>query len=293
MPEQLNLFGEEDIEVPRPRAGLGGSNSSIVFHDYESFIAKFRDSPKTTDDCFTPKDVYEAVVEWLGSVYDMSDKVILRPFFPGGDYENSDYPENGVVIDNPPFSMFTKIYAFYAAHKIPFFLFGPGMTITSCCKYGCTAVMVDNNIVWDNGAVVRVDFASNLFGDIMAMTAPKLRQMLAACPSQNVKKSLPSFAYPPEVVRVSDFHVICNGDVEYALHRSECAITKKLDRKDGMFGDFFLASTEKGEAKEAARLRAQEVARLRVQEAARNAVTVELSLRERRIIERLNGHGTG
>jgi len=292
MAEQLNLFGEEDIEVPRPRAGLGGSNSSIVFHDYESFIAKFRDNPKTTDDCFTPKDVYEAVVEWLGSVYDMSDKVILRPFFPGGDYENSDYPENGVVIDNPPFSMFTKICAFYAAHKIPFFLFGPGMTITSCCKYGCTAVMVDNNIVWDNGAVVRVDFASNLFGDIMAMTAPKLRQMLAACPSQNVKKSLPSFAYPPEVVRVSDFHVICNGDVEYVLHRSECAITKKLDRKDGMFGDFFLASTEKGEAKEAARLRAQEAARLRVQEAARNAVPVELSPRERRIIERLNGHGT-
>lgn len=292
MAEQLNLFGEEDIEVPRPRAGLGGSNSSIVFHDYESFIAKFRDNPKTTDDCFTPKDVYEAVVEWLGSVYDMSDKVILRPFFPGGDYENSDYPENGVVIDNPPFSMFTKICAFYAAHKIPFFLFGPGMTITSCCKYGCTAVMVDNNIVWDNGAVVRVGFASNLFGDIMAMTAPKLRQMLAACPSQNVKKSLPSFAYPPEVVRVSDFHVICNGDVEYVLHCSECAITKKLDHKDGMFGDFFLVSTEKGEAKEAARLRAQEAARLRVQEAARNAVPVELSPRERRIIERLNGHGS-
>ena len=267
---QLSLFGEEQIERPKPKRPRG-SQSSIVFHDYESFLAKFADNPKTTDDCFTPKDVYEAVVKYVATVIDMSDKVVLRPFFPGGDYENAEYPENGVVIDNPPFSLFTKICG---------------------CKYGCTAVMVDNNIVWDNGAVVRVDFASNLFGDIMAMTAPKLRQMLAACPSQNVKKSLPSFAYPPEVVRVSDFHVICNGDVEYALHRSECAITKKLDRKNRMFGDFFLASTEKGEAKEAARLRAQEVARLRVQEAARNAVTVELSPRERRIIERLNGHGT-
>lgn len=276
----MNLFGEEELELPKPRARLGGSNSSIVFHDYEGFLAKFQDNPKTTDDCFTPKDVYEAVVEWLGTVYDMTDKVILRPFFPGGDYENSDYPENGVVIDNPPFSMFTKICAFYSRHKIPFFLFGPGMTITSCCKYGCTAVMVDNNIVWENGAVVRVDFASNLFGDIVAMTAPKLRQMLAACPSQNVKKALPQFSYPAEVVRVSDFHVICSGDVDYVLRRSECDLTKKLDYKDGMFGDFFLVSSDKGAEKEAARLRAQE--------AARNSIPINLSEREHRIINKLN-----
>ena len=290
MAEQLNLFGEEDIETPRPRARLGGSNSSIVYHDYESFVAKFRDNPKTTDDCFTPKDVYEAVVEYVGTIVDLSDKQILRPFFPGGDYENAVYPWNGIVIDNPPFSMFTKICAFYARHKIPFFLFGPGMTITSCCKYGCTAVVVNNNIVCENGAVVRVDFASNLFGDIMAITAPRLRQMLAACPSQNVKKAMPIFAYPPEVVRVSDLHVICNGDVEYVLHRNECEITKKLDLKDGMFGDFFLVSTEKGEAKEAARQRAQEAASQRAQEAARHATHVELSRRERRIVERLNGN---
>ena len=276
----MNLFGEEELELPKPRARLGGSNSSIVFHDYEGFLAKFQDNPKTTDDCFTPKDVYEAVVEWLGTVYDMTDKVILRPFFPGGDYENSDYPENGVVIDNPPFSMFTKICAFYSRHKIPFFLFGPGMTITSCCKCGCTAVMVDNNIVWENGAVVRVDFASNLFGDIVAMTAPKLRQMLAACPSQNVKKALPQFSYPAEVVRVSDFHVICSGDVDYVLRRSECDLTKKLDYKDGMFGDFFLVSSDKGAEKEAARLRAQE--------AARNSIPINLSEREHRIINKLN-----
>ena len=276
----MNLFGEEELELPKPRARLGGSNSSIVFHDYEGFLAKFQDNPKTTDDCFTPKDVYEAVVEWLGTVYDMTDKVILRPFFPGGDYENSDYPENGVVIDNPPFSMFTKICAFYSRHKIPFFLFGPGMTITSCCKCGCTAVMVDNNIVWENGAVVRVDSASNLFGDIVAMTAPKLRQMLAACPSQNVKKALPQFSYPAEVVRVSDFHVICSGDVDYVLRRSECDLTKKLDYKDGMFGDFFLVSSDKGAEKEAARLRAQE--------AARNSIPINLSEREHRIINKLN-----
>ena len=37
---QLNLFGEQDFApARRPR---GGSNSPMVFHDYDSFIAKFQ-----------------------------------------------------------------------------------------------------------------------------------------------------------------------------------------------------------------------------------------------------------
>ena len=83
---QLELFGEDDIpRPPRPKARSGGSGNSIVFHDYESYLAKFADNPKTTDDTFTPRDVFEAVVEYVSSVYDMEGKVILRPFFPGGD----------------------------------------------------------------------------------------------------------------------------------------------------------------------------------------------------------------
>ena len=286
MNEQLTIFGEEEIQPRRIKPRTGGSQSSIVFNDYEGFLAKFADNPKTTDDCFTPRDVYEAVVKYVGTVYDMTDKVILRPFFPGGDYVNADYPENGVVIDNPPFSMFTKIVAFYSTYKIPFFLFGPGMTITSACRY-CTAVFVDNNIIWENGAVVRVDFASNLYGDLIATTAPTLRQMLADCPSQR-KPGLPQFNYPAEVVRVSDFHVMCCGDVDYSLRRSEVHQTKKLDGKDNMFGEFFLVSTNKGQEKEAARLKAQETARLKAQEAARlKAQDIELSDREKRIVEKL------
>ena len=150
---QLNLFGEEELR-PKAKRPARGSQSSIVFHDYESFLAKFADNPKTTDDCFTPKDVYEAVVQYVGTVIDLSDKVILRPFFPGGDYENAEYPENGVVIDNPPFSLFTKICAFYSARQIPFFIFGNGLTIGRCYKF-CTAVVVDSLIVFENGAKVQ------------------------------------------------------------------------------------------------------------------------------------------
>ena len=47
--EQLSLFPDEETrpQVKRPKRN-GGSNNPIVFHDYESFIAKFADNPKTT-----------------------------------------------------------------------------------------------------------------------------------------------------------------------------------------------------------------------------------------------------
>ena len=64
----------------------------IVFHDYEGFSAKFKDNPKTTDECWTPKDIYEAVLQYVGEIYPLEGKQILRPFYPGGDYEHAEYP---------------------------------------------------------------------------------------------------------------------------------------------------------------------------------------------------------
>lgn len=281
--QQLNLFGEEEIpQPPKPKARSGGSGNSIVFHDYESFVAKFSENPKTTDDCFTPQDVYEAVVKYVGTIVDLTDKLILRPFFPGGDYEHSDYPDNGVVIDNPPFSIFTKCCAFYSMHKIPFFLFGPGLTIASCCKY-CTAVIVADQITFENGAKVKCNFASNLYGNTMITTAPLLNDLITACPSQNQKVNLPKFRYPDEVLDVSAMQTICRGGILFSVSRDECEIIRNLDRhpkNGGLFGDHFLLSATKGADKEAARQRAQE--------AARQAIPIELSPRERRIVERLN-----
>ena len=251
MSKQLNLFNDEEIAPSKRKTHLGGSNSGIVFRDYESFLAKFTDNPKTTDDCYTPKDVYEAVVKYVSTVVDMTDKVILRPFFPGGDYENAEYPENGVVIDNPPFSIFSKICAFYTLHKIPFFIFGPGLTIASCCRY-CTAVIISNQIEFENGAKIKCNFASNLFGDALIMTAPLLNNLIDACPSQNKTVNLPSYSYPEEVLAVSDMQTICSGDIDFSVSRSEGTIIRNLDlhpKKGGLFGDHFLLAKAKAKAK--------------------------------------------
>lgn len=283
----MDLFGNEDLR-PKVKRPARGSQSSIVFHDYESFLAKFADNPKTTDDCFTPKDVYEAVVKYVGTVIDMSDKVVLRPFFPGGDYENAEYPENGVVIDNPPFSIFTDIIKFYTARRIPFFLFGHGKTIMCCVKY-CTAVIVTDLLTYENGARIYTNFASNLFGDTIIMTAPKLNDLIFSCPSQNVKANLASYNYPPELLSFSQMQTICRGGVEFSVKRDECQIVKNLDNHPKqLFGEHILLSMQKAGEKEGALVKSKEAARLRAEQSGMS-IDIELSDRERRIVERLNG----
>ena len=278
--KQMTLFGDEDLIQKRAIRTSGGSANPIIFRDYESYIAKFADQEKTTDDTYTPPDVFDAVVKYVSSVYDMTDKVILRPFYPGGDYENAEYPENGVVIDNPPFSIFSNICKFYTANDIPFFLFGPGLTIASCCKY-CTAVVINCGITFENGAIIPCNFASNLFGDTMIMTAPILNRLIGNCESQRKKaagKAVYTYKFPLELLSVSDLSIFCREGIEFSVSRDEGYIVRRLDnfpRTSGLFGDHLLISEKKAMEKAEAERKAH-----------RN-VPVPLSEREKNIIARL------
>lgn len=230
----------------------GGSRNPIVFNDYESFLAKFKENPKTTDECWTPKDVYEAVVKYVGEVYPLEGKQILRPFYPGGDYEHAEYPADGVVIDNPPFSIFTKICRFYMGHNIPFFLFGPALTIFSCCKHGATAVVVGGHVEFSNGAKVPCNFASNLFGNVLAMSSPRLGELIGECPSQNVVVALPKYDYPDNLLSVSDLQTLARGGVEFIVERESCACVRNLaamPKGKSLFGVHYLLSFAKAKAK--------------------------------------------
>ena len=284
--QQLNLFGEDgDVQrygTANLRKPKGGSQNPIVFHDYESYVAKFQNKEKTTDDTYTPADVYEAVLAYVRSIYPMEGKEILRPFYPGGDYEHAEYPEDGVVIDNPPFSMFTNICKFYSERGIPFFLFGPGLTIFSCLKY-CSVVVVASEIEFSNGAKVRCNFATNLLGDVLVTSSPSLSKGIAACPSQSQKARLPKYQYPKEVLSVSDFQTMAKGDEAFSIRRSEAKIIRNIDlhpKKSNLFGDHLLVS-------KAAAVKAAAVKAAAVKAAAVKAVPIELSERERRIVDEL------
>lgn len=100
---------------------------------YEEFIEKFKPK-KTTDDCYTPPAIYEAVKDWAVKEYGIDPAKIVRPFYPGGDYERFEYPKGCVVLDNPPFSILSKILRFYDERGIAYFLFAPTLTIFSAAK---------------------------------------------------------------------------------------------------------------------------------------------------------------
>src|SRR5688572_29123846 len=73
-----------------------------LFHEYDQFLDKF-EQKKTTDDCYTLKEVYQVIINYISERVDLTNMEIIRPFFPGGDFEAVDYSHNSVVIDNPPF----------------------------------------------------------------------------------------------------------------------------------------------------------------------------------------------
>ncbi len=262
-------------QISKQRSGK--SSNPIIFNDYESFIAKFSaTTPKTTDDCYTPPDVYEAVVKYVGEIYNMCGKQILRPFFPDGDYEHDEYPDNGVVIDNPPFSIFSKIVRFYVAKDIPFFLFGPSLTIFQTGELS-TAILVDCSITFHNGAKVPVSFVTNLMPDVIAVASPRLRKRIMGCPSQLPRtKALGTYTYPDNVVSVSTLRTISKGEEEFAIRRSEAQIISRLDAHT-LFGKHLLVS-KAAAAKVAAKVAAAKAA---AKVAAAKAATPPLTLSER------------
>ena len=53
---------------------------------------------KTTDDCYTPPEVYAVVLDYVRERWGVEESDVVRPFWPGGDYEAFEYPEGCVVV---------------------------------------------------------------------------------------------------------------------------------------------------------------------------------------------------
>jgi hypothetical protein len=133
------------------------------------FVQKFR--PKTTtDDCYTPPAVYDAVKNWVNeNLLDLTGWLILRPFCPGGDYLREKYPADSVVIDNPPFSIYSRIVRNYTRMGVKFFLFGPALSLFVRDVDAVQYVICRCNITYANGAKVRTGFVHNLGGSRLCM----------------------------------------------------------------------------------------------------------------------------
>lgn len=222
MANQGYLF--DDMETYSRKKG----KTNAEFYDYESFVKKFTENPKTTDDCYTPPAVYAEILNYVNSIYNLKGKKIIRPFYPGGDYESCEYPDDGVVIDNPPFSILSRIIKFYAAHSVPFFLFSPALTCTQNAEI-CTVVIADAEITYENKAVVKTNFVTNLLpADILLITAPTLRKSLERA-QETRKAHHAKHVYPGNVLSVSDMHKLVDAGLHFEVKRSEAKIIVHLD----------------------------------------------------------------
>lgn len=172
--------------------------------DYEHFVEKFKPK-KTTDDCYTPPEVYQAVLDYVKKTYNISDSTrVLRPFYPGGDYESEDYSGDCIVIDNPPFSILSKIYKYYLQRGTRFFLFAPHLTLFASGRTeGLTRVVTCSHITNHNGANVNTSFLTNLTPDIGIRVDGKLHKAIREAQAIKDKSTFPKYQYPSNVLTVS------------------------------------------------------------------------------------------
>ena len=231
--------------------------------------------------------MYAVVRDWAVAHYGIApDAEIVRPFWPGGDYEAFDYHDGCVVIDNPPFSILSKIVRFYDAHGVRFFLFGPILTLFGCARNPRIGFVATNcSITYKNGAVVRTGFVTNM-GEYVVETAPDLCRAVKAANDANVKaasRQLPKYDYPPEVLTAARASWLSIHGEDFRVRRGDAAFIRKLDAQGDteIFGGGLLLS-ERAAAERAAAERAAERA------AAERAVVWKLSPREREM-QRLIG----
>lgn len=254
---------------------------------YSEFVEKFK--PKlTTDDCYTPLLVYEAVKDWACEEYGISPDSIVRPFYPGGDYAHFRYPDGCVVLDNPPFSILSEICTFYLDRGIPFFLFAPSLTAFSTMRNALRMnhIICDADITYENGAIVHTAFVTSFGGDIIAQTAPELKKRIDMAVKETYridKKTIPKYEYPDHVLTAAMMQKYSKYGIDFKVSQAEAAYISALDaqRRLGkrIFGSGLLLSDKKAAEKEAAEKEAAEKA---------SAIVWELSDRERDIINRLN-----
>lgn len=264
-----------------------------TFGEYDKFVDKFK--PKlTTDDCYTPQPVYDAIKDWVFKRWNLpADTQVLRPFKPGGDFEHEDYPEGCLVLDNPPFSLYAHITRWYLSKGVRFFIFGPylsGLVVGADVTY----VVTGKQITYENGAKVATCFCTNLPSDARLICSTDLYHAIedadaAGKPSRTGRK----LKWPKEVISMARTGTLLRGDFEpgheFQIKKNECIYIRKLDCGQDIFGNGLLLNDEAAARFQAEKEEADRLSTKRLQEALKaNGEkfvdgVVQLSKREREL----------
>ena len=265
--------------------------------EYLEFLDKFK-AKKTTDDCYTPPIVYEAVAKWVENEYKVSRKDFVRPFYPGGDYKAERYPKGCIVVDNPPFSILAEIVNFYKENGVSFFVFAPSLTLfSSSSSSSSTAICCGVTVTYENGASVTTSFLTNLEDNsIRFKSCPSLYKAVEQANDENLKSlrvEIPKYNYPDNVVTSSFCAKLAKYGIDFSVRVDQsCAISSldsQRDTKKAIYGKGYLVS-EKAAAEKAAAEKAAAEKATAEKAAAEKATATRwtLSDRERAIIAKLS-----
>lgn len=276
--EMTNEQREQEFRERMERGELSDDDE-----DYQAFLEKF-EAKKTTDDCYTPDNIYDAVRDWVAEKYEIGNAAIVRPFYPGGDYKSEKYPSGCVVIDNPPFSIISEICEWYTSKRINFFLFAPTLTLLGIMRGSANYVACGCGVVYENGASVNTSFVTNMGGNKI-VAAADLREILDDENKQNLKKlhrELPKYSYPDEVLTATMLCYMAAHGVSLEIRERDAHFIRALDAQKasgkGLFGSGFLLSEKAAAEKAAAEKAAAEKVRVC------NTNVWELSDREKKIV---------
>lgn len=269
---------ENDLQKEMNEKGLSSKGKEGA-EGYGDFVDKFnKEQPLTTDDCYTPAIVYDLIRDFVDkNITPLKGRKIVRPFYPGGDYENEKYPKGCIVLDNPPFSIYSKIVRHYVEKGIDFFLFGPQLSLfvqgADVCYLPLNAM-----VTYENGAKVTTGFVTNLLPGVRIKCIPGLKD--AILKAQKAEPTTPVYDYPDEVISSALLGKIgSNAELEIRADETEYIHNldgfKEIDK--GLFGGGFLLSRAAAEKARAAAEKAR-------------AVKIELSDREKAVVARLDGN---
>nr|DAO87745.1 MAG TPA: ParB protein [Caudoviricetes sp.] len=293
--ETIHVSAHERAKPAAEGNHFWGDVESKSSEDYEKFVDKFK--PKlTTDDCYTPQNIYEVIRDWAVEHYGLQGAPVIRPFYPGGDYEHETYPDGCVVIDNPPFSILSQICRFYAERGIRFFLFAPALTLFSIAAGTCNYLPMSCHITYENGADVRTSFVTNL-GDWKIETVPELWRLVDGLNAQNTNANeteLPGYTYPDCVMTPIRIAPTAKW-ITLRVRAEDASFIRALDaqRDHGktIYGTAFLlsekAAAEKAAAEQAA---AEQAAAKKAAAEKREQFVWALSDREKEIVAALGQH---
>ena len=298
--EETEIVEDDDLDEQERlfKERMARGEISEEDEEYQEFLEKF-EAKKTTDDCYTPDNIYAVVKKWCIERYGLKGKKIIRPFYPGGDYQKEDYSGDCVVIDNPPFSIISEICEWYTERNIQFFMFAPALTLLGIARGTINYVACCVGVTYANGANVSTSFVTNL-GNKKIVASAELYELVEEANKENLRKmhkEIPKYSYPDEVLTATMLGYMAAHGTSLDIDAKDVHFIRALDSQKesgkGLFGSGFLlsekAAAEKAAAEKAAAEKAEaEKAEAEKAEAEKIDTNIwELSDREREIVKSL------